>query len=156
MISPRVENRASVPATDVTLTLTPNTGITVDSATWGPGNCTISSNVVTCQAATLAAQANDELLVQGPGVSEGGQSYTMAISSSETDRDTSNNNVSGQINVGQVTTAVVNTQQSSSGSGGGGATSLAFLLLLAAGRLLSCRRMTHETRRSIQAGAVND
>ncbi|MGI9204368.1 MAG: M12 family metallo-peptidase [Woeseiaceae bacterium] len=139
MISQRVENRASLAATNVTLTLTPSAGVTVDSATWSPGSCLIADNIVTCQAASLAAQANDELLVQVTGVSEGSQSYTLAISSNETDRDMSNNSVSGQINVGQVTTAVVNNQQSSSG-GGGGATNPAFLLLLAAGGLLSTRR----------------
>ncbi len=104
MISPRVENRASLPATNVTLTLTPTAGITVDSAVWGPGSCSIAGNVVTCQASTLDAQSNDELLVQVTGVTEGAQSYTLSIMSSEIDRNESNNNVSGQINVGVTTT----------------------------------------------------
>ncbi|MGI9261614.1 MAG: M12 family metallo-peptidase [Woeseiaceae bacterium] len=133
-ISPRIENRASLAATTVTLTLTPSAGITVDSATWSPGTCVIADNIVTCQAASLAAQANDELLVEVTGVSVGVQSYALAISSSETDRDMSNNNVSGQISVGQAAPAVVSAQESS--SGGGGAMSPVFLLLLGIGSLL--------------------
>ncbi len=147
MISQRVENRATLAASDVTLTLTPNTGITVDSATWSPGSCAITDNIVTCQAASLAAQADDELLVQVTGITEGAQSYTLTISSSEADRNTSNNSVSGQINVGQVTTPVVNNQQAV-GGGGGGATSPVFLLWLAAGSLLLIRRRPLQTRRS--------
>lgn len=147
LISPRVENRASLDATNVTLTLTPNAGITVDSATWSPGSCDILDNVVTCQAASLAAQSNDVLQVQLTGISEGAQSYTMSISSSETDRDTSNNSASGRVNVGLVTTAVANTEGSS--GGGGGAFSLTFLLYLAVGSLLSMRRRPGQVRRSI-------
>lgn len=153
VISPRIENRATLDATDVTLTLTPNTGITVDSATWSPGSCDIADNIVTCQAASLAAQANDELLVQVTGVTEGAQSYTLAISSSDADRNMSNNSVSGQINVGQVTTPVVNNQQASSG-GGGGAMSPAYLLLLAAASMALIRRRIFGMCRSILPAAT--
>lgn len=137
MIRPRVENRATLPATDVMLTVTPNAGITVESAVWGPGSCVIAQSVVTCQAVTLAPLSNDELLMQVTGIIEGAQSYAVSITSSETDRNEANNNASGQVNVGLVTTT---TAAASSEGSGGGAFSPLFLLLLAVGQLISTQR----------------
>ncbi|MCP4301034.1 MAG: hypothetical protein GY783_10650, partial [Gammaproteobacteria bacterium] len=55
-IRPNIENRSSIVATNVTLTVTPDSGISIDSASWSPGSCSITDSVVTCQAASLGPQ----------------------------------------------------------------------------------------------------
>ncbi|MBT8089829.1 MAG: hypothetical protein KJO01_06435 [Gammaproteobacteria bacterium] len=123
-IRPGIENRSPIAATNVTLTVTPNADITINSASWPPGSCSIDSNRVTCQAGSLAAQSNSTLQLGITGTSEGSQSYSMAVSAAETDRAPSNNNASGQINVG---TAV---SGSPGESGGGSIGGLSLLLLI--------------------------
>lgn len=124
-----VENRSSLQATNIILTVMPSSGITIDSATWISGTCDIANTIVTCQAANLAPQSNDELSMQITGVTEGAESYAMSVAASEVDRDSSNNTASGQINVG--TMVVANAGGGSAQSGGGGSMNLALLLLLA-------------------------
>jgi hypothetical protein len=126
-IRPTVENRSSIAATNVTLTVTPNAGINIDSASWSPGSCSIDSNVVSCQAASLAAQSNNTLQLGITGTSDGSQSYSLSVSAAETDRAPSNNNASGQINVGPVVT----NPPDDSGGGSIGWPSLLFLVLSA-------------------------
>ncbi len=110
-IQPRIENRSSITATNVTLTVTPDAGIRIDSASWAPGSCNIASNTVTCQAGSLGPQASDLLQLGVTATSEGSLSYALAVNATEVDRDTGNNNANGQLNVGS----------SGGGAGGGGA-----------------------------------
>jgi hypothetical protein len=60
-IRPNIENRSSIVATNVTVTVTPDSGISIDSASWSPGNCSIADGVVTCQADSLGPQSSDLL-----------------------------------------------------------------------------------------------
>lgn len=131
-IRPNIENRSSISATSITVTVTPNAGIRIDSASWSPGSCNIASNVLTCQAASLAAQSSDALQIAVTGISEGNQSYAMTVSATETDRNSANNNASGQVNVGPVGGG------GADGSGGGSLGWLTLLLLILV-RLLPLR-----------------
>ena len=126
-IRPSIENRSPIAATNVTLTVTPNADIDINSASWTPGSCSIDNNVVTCQASSLAAQSNNALQLGITGTSEGSQSYSLSASAAETDRAPSNNNASGTVNVG----AVVTSPPEESGGGSIGWLSLLFLMLLA-------------------------
>jgi hypothetical protein len=127
-IRPTIENRSSIVATNVTLTVTPDPGISIDSASWSPGSCSIADSVVTCQAGSLGAQSSNVLDLGITGLSQGSQSYAMSVSAAEDDRNTSNNNASGQVSVGSAVTAP---PSNSSDSGGGslGWLSLLFLML---------------------------
>jgi uncharacterized repeat protein (TIGR01451 family) len=142
-IEPIVENRASISATDVTVTVTPDTGIRIDSASWPPGNCNIAGNVLTCQASSLSGGSSDALQIDVTGTVAGSRSYTMSVTAAETDRDTSNNNASGQVSVGS---------GGSGGSGGGanssggGSSSLLFLALLMFAHLLLLRAAKRNRR----------
>lgn len=135
-IRPTIENRSPIAATGVSLTVTPNAGINIDSVSWTPGNCDIDNNVVTCQASSLAAQSNNALQLGITGTSGGSQSYALAVSAAETDRAPSNNSASGQVNVGTVTT-------SPPGESGGGAISWLSLLILIMSATLVCAARQH-------------
>jgi hypothetical protein len=136
IVRPVVENRATIVATDVTLTVTPGAGINMDSASWAPGTCDISNNVVTCQASSLAAQSNDTLQLAVTGTSAGSQSYAIEVTAAETDRDTSNNDASGQLSVSSGSTG----SPGNTDSGGSGSIGWLSLLFLVLARLMSSRR----------------
>jgi uncharacterized repeat protein (TIGR01451 family) len=126
-IRPAIENRSPIAATGVSLTVTPNAGINIDSVSWTPGSCNIDNNVATCQASSLAARSNNILQLGITGTSGGSQSYALAVSAAETDRAPSNNSASGQVNVGTVVTS----PPSESGGGAVGWLALLFLILSA-------------------------
>lgn len=127
-IRPGIENRSSIAATGVTLTVTPEAGITIDNASWSPGSCSIADNVVTCDAASLAAQSNTTLQVGVTGTSSGSRSYSLEVSAAEIDRDPANNNASGQVSV---TSPPVDAPSNTDGGGGSAAwLSLLFLMLV--------------------------
>lgn len=134
-IRPSVRNSSTITATNVTVTLTPNAGISIDSASWSPGTCSIANNVATCDASSLAAQSNDMLQIGITGTSEGSQSYAMSVSAAETDRNGSNNDVSGQVTVGTPNTG----SQGGNDSGGGsfGWLTLLFLTIIGARRSIA-------------------
>jgi hypothetical protein len=127
-IRPNIENRSSIVATNVTVTVTPDSGISIDSASWSPGNCSIADGVVTCQADSLGPQSSDLLQLGVTGLSQGSQSYAMAVSAAEDDRNTSNNDASGQVSVGSAATAPPS-NSSDSGGGSFGWLSVLFLML---------------------------
>ncbi len=130
-IRPSVENRASISATGVTVTVTASAGINLDSASWPAGSCSIAGNIATCQASSLAAQSNDSLQIALTATSEGSQSYTVTVDATESDRDTANNNASGMVNVGPIT--------SDEEAGAGSLGWLSMLLLFFAGGRVRCR-----------------
>ncbi|MGI9235934.1 MAG: M12 family metallo-peptidase [Woeseiaceae bacterium] len=136
-LRPNVENRSSIAATGISVTVTPGAGISIDTADWAAGNCDIANNVATCQASSLAAQSNTQLQIGVTGTSAGSRSYTVNASAAETDRNTSNNNASGQLTVNSPTTG------SSAGDDSGGG-SMGWLFMLA---LLLVRRQTAAPRR---------
>ena len=126
-LRPNVENRSSIAATGVTVTITPDAGIDIDTASWAAGSCSITDNVASCEANSLAAQSNTQLQIGVTGTSEGSRSYSVTASAAEADRNGANNNVSGQLTVGSTTTG-------SPGGGndsGGGSFGWLFLMSLA-------------------------
>lgn len=138
-IRPTIENRSSIAATNVTVSIAVDAGIRVDSASWTPGSCSIANNLVSCDADSLASQASGTLQLGITGASEGSQSYSMSVAAAETDRNTSNNEVSGQVTVNPEVTAPPPDNSSSGGGGSIGWLSLLFLMLT---RLASISRTT--------------
>ncbi len=124
-----IENRSNIAATGVTLTVTPQSGLTLNSAGWSAGDCSISSNVATCQANSLAAQSNTGLQLGITGSTAGNRSYTIAANSAEAERLPANNEVSGQVTVSSPPGT-----DSGGGGGGGSLGWLSLLLLALAGR----------------------
>jgi uncharacterized repeat protein (TIGR01451 family) len=145
-IRPSVENRASIAATDVTVVVTPDAGISIDSASWSPGSCTVANNVATCEASSLAAQSNNLLQIGITGTSEGSRSYSMSVSAAEIDRDNSNNDASGQVTVGPAG----NGSSGGKGRSGGGALDWLSVLFLVFAGLMSSVRVTDACRSSLQ------
>ena len=113
--------------------MTAQAGLTLNSAGWSAGGCSISNNVATCQANSLAAQSNIGLQLGITGSTAGDRSYTIAANSAEADRAPANNEVSGQVTVSSP-------PGTDSGSGGGGSLGWLTLLFLAlAGRTVRRR-----------------
>ncbi len=135
IIRPSVRNSSSITATDVTVTLTPGAGINIDSASWSPGTCSIANNVATCEASSLAVQSTNTLQIGITGTSEGSRSYSMSVSAAETDRNGSNNDVSGQVTVGA--SSIGSQGGDDSGGGAFGWLSLLFLMLIGARRSIA-------------------
>lgn len=139
-IRPTIENRSSIAASNVAVNIAVDAGIRVDSASWTSGSCSISNNLVTCDADSLAAQASDTLQLGITGASEGSQSYTISVVAAETDRNTSNNEASGEVTVNpEVTTP----PPDNSSGGGGGSIGWLSLLLLALTRLVPPKRVSN-------------
>jgi hypothetical protein len=130
-IRPRVENRSSIQATNVRVTVTPDAGLRIENASWAPGSCNIAGNVATCQAGSLAVQANELLQLEVTGITNGNRSYTVSGTAAESDRNTANNNATGQVSVGTVSAA--------DNDSGGGSLGWFTLLLLLSVRLLPIR-----------------
>jgi hypothetical protein len=130
-IRPNVENRATIAASNVVLTVTPDAGLRIDSASWAAGTCSIAGNVLTCQAGSLAAGASDQLQIDLTGISEGNQGYAMSVTADEVDRNNANNSANGQVTVGSGSSG------GNVNNSGGGSFGLLFLMLLA---LVACLR----------------
>jgi len=94
-----VNNLQGIAATDVTVTITPAAGLTVNSASWAAGTCSVASGTATCIANSVAAQSNNSLTVEIAGLAEGTHSYELSALASEVDRNTANNTINGQIDV---------------------------------------------------------
>lgn len=139
-IRPTIENRSSIAASNVAVNIAVDAGIRVDSASWTSGSCSISNNLVTCDADSLAAQASDTLQLGITGASEGSQSYTISVVAAETDRNTSNNEASGEVTVNpEVTTP----PPDNSSGGGGGSIGWLSLLFLVLTRLVPPKRVSN-------------
>ena len=113
-----LENRSTMSATGVTLTISLNSGIQPNSASWSIGTCTVTGQQIDCQAAGFAAQSSSTLSVGVTGMVEGNKNYTVTLSANEADADPANNSVNGTIRV------------NSPKDEGGGATGPMFLWVL--------------------------
>jgi hypothetical protein len=143
-LRPNIENRASIAATGVSVAVTPDAGIAIDTASWSAGSCSITDNVATCQATSLAAQSNTQLQLGVTGVSAGSRSYTVNVSAAEIDRDGSNNNVSGRLTVGSASPPPASNDESGTGSTGW----MSLFALLAAAFMMADRRKNLRNPRS--------
>ena len=128
-LSAMIENQSVLDATGLTLSISLNSGLRVDSASWSIGTCTVTNQRVDCQAASLTAQSSSTLSFGVTGLAAGARSYTVALASNEADADTTNNLLTGTVSVNDP-----------NDDGGGGAIGLAFLWLLGLIGMMTRRR----------------
>ena len=129
-LSAAIDNQSVIDATGLTLSISLNSGLRADSASWSIGTCTVTNQQVNCQAANLASQSSSTLSFGVTGLTAGTRSYTVALSSNEADADTTNNNLTGSVSVNDPN------------GGGGGAIGLPFLWLLGLIGLMTRRRLS--------------
>ena len=122
-----LENLSIMDATGVSLSISLNSGVRADSATWSIGTCTVTDQQVDCQTANFANQSNSTFSIGVTGLMAGDRSVNMTLSSNEADADATNNS--------STVTVAVNDPDD-----GGGAAGLPFLLLLALATFITRRR----------------
>ncbi len=98
-VSAVLENRSTLAATGVSLSVALNAGIRADSANWSIGTCTVLAQQIDCQTANFDAQASSTLNIAVTGVVTGSKRYTMTLSSNEADSDLANNSADGTVRV---------------------------------------------------------
>jgi uncharacterized repeat protein (TIGR01451 family) len=98
-VNATLENRATLAATGVTLTVDLGNALQATAASWSIGSCTVLAQQVTCQAATFAAQSNSTINVTATGITAGNPRITVTLSALETDLVPSDNSRSGRIEV---------------------------------------------------------
>ena len=130
-VRPTIENRATIAASNVEVGIQPAAGLRIESVSWSAGSCNATAGSATCSATSLAAQATTTLELRLTGTSSGTHSYSVDVTSDDTDRQPGNNEATGQVSVGTTTV----TEDDS----GGGTTGLLTLLGLAA--LLRARKI---------------
>lgn len=126
-ISATLENRATLDATGVTLTVDVGNALRVTAASWPLGACTIQAQRVTCQAATFSAQSNSSVSVTATGISAGNPNVTASLAANEADLVPGDNSANGRVRV-----------DDADNDDGGGAAGPLFLALLAS--VIAARR----------------
>jgi hypothetical protein len=121
-----LQNLATIQASNVSLGLNFAGGVTIDSADWPLGTCTINALNVSCDATAVAAQANSAISIGVTGVTEGTHSYSVTLAADETDINSANNNASGNLSV----TAVGGGPPPANNDDGGSGAMGSFLLAL--------------------------
>ncbi len=121
-ISAMLENQSILNATGVSLSISLDSGLRADSASWPIGTCSVAAQQVDCQTDNFAAQSSTTLDVNVSGITSGLKNYTLTISSNEADADQSDNTVSGAV--------TVNSVAGGGDDSGGGAADLIALWLL--------------------------
>jgi hypothetical protein len=127
-VSATLENRSSLSATGLTLSVSLGAGLRADSATWSIGSCSVAAQQIDCQAGNFAGQSDSTLRIGVTGLTAGTWTYTVVLASAEAELDPADNSIQGSVTV-----------ESPSGGGGdsggkqdsgGGGLSWLFLLLL--------------------------
>ncbi|MEX2124404.1 MAG: M12 family metallo-peptidase [Woeseia sp.] len=119
-----LENRSTFDATSVELSISFSGGLRADSAAWSLGSCTITAQQVDCETDNFGAQSGATLDINLTGTAAGQRTYTVSLSSTEADADSTNNSANGMVTVNAASAS------SSGGGGGGGAASGLFVLWL--------------------------
>ncbi len=122
-VTATLENRSTLTATSVALSVTLDNGLQASAASWSLGTCTVAPQQIDCQAGSFAANSSASLSITATARTPGMQNVAVSITSAEADADPSNNSASRGVNVV--------TPQSDNDSGGGGPTSPLLLLALA-------------------------
>lgn len=128
-ITAGLENRATIDATAVTLTVDLGNALNATSASWPLGSCTVTAQRVTCQAALFAAQSSSSFSVTATGVAAGNPNIVATLSSAEAELVVNNNSANGRLEV-----------RDKNEDSGSGSTGPLFLLLMTALGLLRRRR----------------
>jgi len=129
-VAATLENISILRATNLSLSVSLDTGLRADSASWSIGTCTVTAQQVDCQANSLDAQSSSALSITATAISTGAQGVVVSLSSAEAEANPSDNSASGTVRVN-------NPQAEDSG---GGTTSPLFLLLIGLVSLLGRRR----------------
>ena len=94
-----LENTSVLDATGVTLRIAVSSGLSLDSASWPLGACTVSASQVDCVGANFAALSNVTLSLGVTALTEGSKTITFSMSSTEDEADPGNNTASATLNV---------------------------------------------------------
>jgi len=141
-----IDNRGPSTASAASVTITPGSGLRVESANWSNGNCSVTSNVATCDASSsLAVDSTSTINAVFTGTTLGDQTFAVVASASEADSDTTNNSATGQVRVNSATSSA------NDNDGGGGTFSWLALLLMSG---LYFRRLWLKIRQILLAGAL--
>ena len=127
-----LENLSILQATNLSLTVSLDSGLQADTASWSIGTCVINGQQIDCQASSLGAQSSSSLSITATATSTGMKDVAIDVSSAEVDANTGNNSATGAVNV------LLPPEEND--DGGGGTTSPLFLLAMVLGRLLGFYR----------------
>lgn len=127
-VTATLENLSILQATNLSLSVSLDSGLRADTASWSIGTCTVTAQQIDCQANSLGAQSSSSLSITATATSTGMKDVTIDLSSAEADANTSNNSASGAVNV-------LNPPEENDDEGGG-TTSPLFLLAMVLARLL--------------------
>ncbi|MFK8052897.1 MAG: M12 family metallo-peptidase [Woeseiaceae bacterium] len=141
-LRPRIDNLASISASDIVVTITPAADLRIDSVDWAAGTCTIDANngSASCEAASIGAQSNNAIDLQVTGTATGSLGYDVTVSAAETERNMTNNESTGNVTVNAVSN---NNTGGGSVTGGGddsGGGSFGLFALLGLGLIRLVRR----------------
>ncbi len=128
-VTATLENRATIDATGVNLTISLGNALQATSASWALGTCTVTAQQVTCQASNFAAQSNSAVSVTATGVAAGNPNITVSLASVEADLVPGDNSANGRLEV-----------KDPKDKDGGGSAGPLFLTLLLVFALLRRRR----------------
>jgi len=134
-LRPTIGNLSPLTARNVSVVITPTAGLQFSSGSWSEGSCAITNAVLECNAVSLSPNSSSTINIGVTGVTAGNQSYTIAVSADEVDRDTANNEDSGQVSVGSAATS-----NGSDDSGGGSSGIVSLFALLATIAMRRCRK----------------
>mgnify|MGYP001821361477 CR=1 FL=1 len=118
-ITSTLENRATLDATGVTLTIDVGDALRTEGASWSLGTCSVLAQRVTCQAATFPALSSSTINVDVNTVSVGNPNITVTLESNEADIAPNDNLRNGRLEV-----------REAKDDSGSGSTGPLFLLLL--------------------------
>ncbi len=126
--SSTLENRATLDATGVTVTIDIGNALRAESASWSLGSCLTLAQRVTCQTGNFPAQSSSTVTVNVNTVSVGNPNITVSLDSNEADIFPTDNARNGRLEV-----------REEKNDSGGGTTGPLFLLLLGLAGLLRRR-----------------
>ena len=129
-VTAMLENRSTLAATNVSLSVTLAAGLQADSATWSIGTCSVAAQQVDCTASNFGAQSNSSFSVTATALATGAQNVTASLSSAVADADPSNDSATAAVNV-----VTPNDGDDDDGSGGGTTSPLFLAAMLLAGWL---------------------
>jgi hypothetical protein len=130
-VTTTLENLSILQATNLSLSVSLDSGLQADTASWTIGTCTVTAQQIDCQANSLDAQSSSTLSIRATAMSTGLKDVAISLSSAEADANPSNNSASGSVNVVA--------PRDENDDGGGGTTNPLFLLVIVLARLLGHR-----------------
>ncbi len=94
-----MDNRSTLDATGVTLSISLNSGLRANTASWSIGNCIVTDQQIDCAATNFASGSNSTLDIGVTGTSAGALSYSVTLASVEADAVMANNSANGMVTV---------------------------------------------------------